>query len=421
LVTLHKIVTRSIMVVHWVPRFLQLFLAPVGVLLSRPQLRVLRQLTLAWLMGGNGKMVRAARVTKGRHRTSLARFLRKSSWDAPTLLAQLVIQLLCRLQPRAGEWLYLLIDDTRIGKRGRHMPAVKKIWDHAEQRFVRGHIVITAAVVFRGLVLPWRFHLWLPKEYCARKHRKFLKMTAIAAEIVRRFTPPKGVKVRVLFDAFYLCPSLTAACENRGFSWFSVAARNRVLTQDGRPKRRLGDLGVGVLRHHGRRVRMRRVRGWRWLDLAAVDGRLKKIGTVRVVFSRRPRDRWKNMVAMVTNETQLPARDIVATYERRWAIEVLFKELKGTLGLGQYQMQHRQGIERHLHVCGLAHLALTHHSLKAVGAQAKQANKDVPWPRFQERLEALRRDVRKDNVERFVKRIRHAKTRRRVREHLLAE
>lgn len=98
----------------------------------------------------------------------------------------------------------------------------------------------------------------------------------------------------------------------------------------------------------------------------------------------------------------------------------MFKELKGTLGLSEYQVQTRQGIERHLHVSGLAHLALTHHSLRAVGAQAKQANKDVPLPRFQERLEALRRDVRRDNVERLVKRIRHAKTRRRVREHLLA-
>jgi SRSO17 transposase len=377
-------------------------------------------MTLAWLMGCNGKMNRAAQLTKGRHRTSLARFLNKSSWDAPTLLAKLVRQLLCWLQPRAGEWLYLIIDDTRIGKRARTMAGVKKIWDHAEQRFVRGHIVITAAVVFRGLVLPWRFHLWLPKEYCARKHRKFLKMTTIAAAMVSSFTPPKGVKVRVLFDALYLCKSMTAACENRGFTWFSVASRNRLLTREGRPERRLGDLGVGTLKHHSRRVRMRRARGWRWLDIAEVDGRLKKIGAVRVVFSRRPRDRWKNMVAIATNETKLPARDIVATYERRWAIEVLFKELKGTLGLGEYQVQTRQGIERHLHLCGLAHLALTHHGLRAVGAQAKQTHKDVPLPRFQERLEALRHDVRRDNLERFVKRIRHTKTRCRVREYLNA-
>jgi hypothetical protein len=198
-----------------------------------------------------------------------------------------------------------------------------------------------------------------------------------------------------------------------------VASRNRLLERDGR-QGTIGDLGPGLLKHHGQRVRMRRARGWRWMTIAAVDGRLKKIGAVRVVFSKRPGDPWKKRVAIVTNETKLSARDIVATYERRWAIEVLFKELKGTFGLGEYQMQKRQGIERHLHLCGLAHLALTHHSLRVVGEKAKHANKDVLLPRFQERLDAMRREVRVDNIERFVKRIRHEKIRRRVREHLLA-
>ena len=166
---------------------------------------------------------------------------------------------------------------------------------------------------------------------------------------------------------------------------------------------------------------MKRARGWRWLRIATVVGRLKKIGTVRVVFSKRPRDPWKNLVAIATNETRLSAREVVANYERRWAIEVLFKELKGTLGLGEYQMQTRQGIERHLHLSGLAHLALTHHSLRTVGAQAKQANTDVPLPRFHERLEAVRVEARRHRGGRFVNRIRHKKVRNRVREYLLAD
>jgi SRSO17 transposase len=407
------------MVVPFCPDFLQAFLACVVPILSAPQWNVLRQLTAAWLMGCGGKLVRAARLAKGRHRTSMARFLAKSSWDAPGLLTTVVLSILRWLQPRPGEFIYLLIDDTRISKRGRKMAGVKKIWDHAQQRFVRGHMVVTAAIVFRGITLPWRFHLWLPEEYCQKKRCPFLKMTDIAALMVSSFTPPAGLRVRVLFDAFYLCKQVTAACEKRGFSWFSVASRNRLLTRE-KDQRTIGDIGPGLIRHRGQRVRMRRARGWRWLTIAATDGRLKKIGQVRVVFSKRPRDPWKNLVAIVTNEAHLPARDIVAIYERRWAIEVLFKELKGTFGLGEYQMQKQQGIERHLHLSGLAHLALTHHSLSVVGAQAKQANKDVLLPRFLERLEALRTDARKDSAERFVRRIRHEKIRRRVREYLLA-
>src|SRR3974390_452879 len=147
------------MVVPFCPDFLQGFLACVVPILSAPQLGVLRQLTVAWLMGCGGKLVRAARLAKGRHRTSMARFLATSSWDAPALLTTVVLSTLRWLRPRAGEFIYLLIDDTRISNRGRKMAGVKKIWDHAQQRFVRGHMVVTAAVVFRSITLPWRFHL----------------------------------------------------------------------------------------------------------------------------------------------------------------------------------------------------------------------------------------------------------------------
>jgi len=408
------------MVVPFCPGFLQALLGQVAVLLTVPQWRLLRQLTTAWLMGCGGKMVHAARMAGGSHRTSLARFLKQSSWDAPTMMTYVLMRVLRFLKPVAGEHLYLIIDGTHVAKRARQMPGVKKLWDHVSQQYIRGHIVVTAAVVFRGLVLPWRFTLWLPEDYCRSKRLKFRKQTQIAADMINAFIPLKGLKVRVLFDAFFLCKTVTAACEARGFTWFSVVARNRILQQANGSKRTIGAIGPGQLKHHGQRVRMRRARGWRWMTITAVDGCLKKIGDVRVVYSKRPRDPWKNMVAIATNERQLPARDIVANYERRWAIEVLFKELKGTFGLGEYQILKRQGIERHLYLCGLTHLTLTHHSLSAVGDQAKKANKDVALPKFHERLEAMRRDIRTEKVNRFVKRIRHKKIRRRVREHLLA-
>jgi SRSO17 transposase len=399
---------------------LQAFLNTVTELLSVPQSHLLQQMLLAWLMDCGGKMCRASRLVAGRHRTSLARFLNKAKWDAPTLLTTLVIRFLQRLKPRPGETIDFILDDTRFAKRARQMPALQKIWIHAEQRFARGHTVVVAAIVFRGLTLPWQFVLWLPADYCKIHRGMYRKTTTIAAELIRQFEPPTGLKVRVLFDAFYLCPAVTKACTDRGFTWFSVAARNRNLTV-GKRSRRIGEIGPGVLRSRGDRVRLKRSRGWRWMKIAAVDGRLSRIGEVRVVFSKRPQDPWKNVLAVVTNATTLPPREIVASYERRWAIEVLFKELKGSLGLGEYQVQTRQGIERHLHLCGLAHLTLTHHGVKSVGAEAKRANKDVPLPKFQERLESLRHEVRTESLEKIIRQVRQVKVRKRLREALLAK
>ena len=66
-----------------------------------------------------------------------------------------------------------------------------------------------AAVLFRGVVLPWRVELWKPKGHPGP--RRYRKLTDMAAAVVRAFAPPAGVRARVLFDSFCLCPTVTRA------------------------------------------------------------------------------------------------------------------------------------------------------------------------------------------------------------------
>jgi SRSO17 transposase len=401
------------------PRFVQAFFRPVISGLSRPQGHHLWVLVLGILLNlRRAKLMHLARVLPGHgHRTAHGVFLRSSDWDAVGLLDDEVCSTLRRMKPRRGETIYLILDDTRIPKRGQKMFGVSKIWDPKDQRFVRGHIVVTAAVLFRGVTLPWRFELWLPHRWVGRGYRK---STEIAAQMIRAFEPPQGLKVRVLFDAFYLCPTVTKACETRGFTWFSVASRNRTLTRTWGVSQKIVDLGPGLLRYAGRNVHMPRARGWAKLRIAPVDGRLAHIGEVRLVISKRPGSPWKTRVAFATNETSLAAREIVSVYEKRWAIEVLFKELRGDLGLGDYQVLSKDAIQRHLHLCGLAHLLLTHHGMDAVGAQARKANTEVPLPTLSERLIALRDDVRCDQLRRLFGRTGHRKLQDKLREYLQA-
>ncbi len=111
----------------------------------------------------------------------------------------------------------------------------------------------------------------------------------MAAELIRAFQPPKGLKVRVLFDTFYLCPLVAKTCVQRGFAWFSVASKNRTFCRRRGGKRKLADLAPGLLKHKSRCVRMRRSRGWAHLRIAQADGRLARIGDIRLVVSKRPR------------------------------------------------------------------------------------------------------------------------------------
>jgi hypothetical protein len=215
--------------------------------LSVPQWEHLVFGVTAWLLCGVAKLCRLASVVEGGHRTSPARFLSGAEWAAEDVLRAVVLDQLRWMKPQPGEVLYLLIDDTKTAKRGKKMAALTKIWDHAQQRFVHGHILVHAAIVFRGVTWPWSFEMWLPEKYCRDQKLAYRKLTRIAAEMIRAFEPPRGVQVRVLFDAFYLCALVTKACENRDFTWFSVASKNRRFAREGRGKSgKLGDLRTAL-------------------------------------------------------------------------------------------------------------------------------------------------------------------------------
>ena len=407
------------MIISRLPSSLQCFFRPLRCSVSPDQFRHLWSLVLALAVNLRAaKLLHLANLTPAAgHRTRQGAFLSQSNWDAPALVEQTALSLLAGMKPKAGEVIELILDDTRIAKRGRKMDHVSKIWDHKQQKFVRGHIVLAAALVFRGVVLPWRVDLWKPKGHSGPRYRK---LTDMAAAMIKDLAAPAGVKVRVLFDAFYLCPTVTKACESKGFFFFSVAQRNRNFTTHNGRRRKIAALMPGLIRHQGKSVYMKRSRRHAELRIAAADGHLSRIGRVRMVISKRPRGPWKKTIAVATNETGLRPRQIIAIYERRWLIEVLFKELHQDLGLGDYQMLHRDGILRHLHLCCLAHLLLTHRCLNGVGAQATKANQKVQMPPMNQRLAGLRAEIAKDQIRRLVPGARHEKLRRTLYDHLLA-
>lgn len=409
------------MIISRLPSFLQRFFRPFRDQLSDDQVRHLWSFVLALVVNLRAaKLLHLSNLAPAAgHRTRHGAFCAHSNWDAPALVEQAALALLGGMKPQPGEVLQLILDDNRIAKRGRKMEHVSKIWDHKQQKFVRGHIALVCAICFRGVVLPWRIDLWKPKGHSGPP--RYRKLTDMAAQMIRDFAAPAGVKVRVLFDAFYLCPTVSKACLSKGFFFFSVAQRGRNFTTSNGKKRKIAKLMPGLIRHQGKTVRMRRSRGKHaTLRIAAVDGHLSRIGRVRMAISKRPRGPWKKTIAIVTNETGLRPRQIVSIYETRWLIEVLFKELHQDLGLGDYQMLHRDGILRHLHLCCLAHLLLTHQCLSALGAQATRANQQVKLPPMNQRLATLRAQIARDQIRELVPGAKHEKLRQTLCARLLA-
>jgi SRSO17 transposase len=346
-------------------------------------------------MQGRRSLNRMQSLFQGRRtRQAIADFLKKAAWDAPDVLRRQALALLKQLGCRAGDTVYLLLDDTQKRKRGKRMDALKKIFLHAEKVYATGHTMLGAALVFRGVVIPFRISLWASEEFCRCSQSEsdpadrltFRKLTELAADALDAIALPVGVKGIALFDSYYLCPTVVHACQRNNFRWISVSKKNRNFAPDGRPrdKRRLKQYGASVLRRDGR---WRKVKG-KQHRLAERVGRLSKVGRVKLVFSRRRRETaW---VALTTNETRWSANTVLSHYLSRWGIEVLFKMSKQHLGLGDYQLLRYRGIERYLCLVLIAYLLLTHLAVTEADAQAHQDNKELSLPSIPQLQERLR-------------------------------
>ena len=319
---------------------------------------------------------------ESRTRQAISHFLTQAQWNAPEILRQTALDTLRQLGWKAGDTLYVILDDTQKRKRGKRMDAVCRLFLHAEKVYAKGHTIAGCALVYRGVVIPYAVRLWANQAFCegpqklarGEQRRRFRKLTQLAADMIAEVSPPSPGKVIVLFDSYYLCPTVTSACEAKGFPFVGVAKKNRNFYPNGRlrDKRKLGRYGSNLLRRASRKLT---VRGKKHC-LAERVGQLSRAGRVKLVFSRRPGETaW---IAIATNACRWGMKTVLSHYLVRWGIETLFKMSKQYLGLGDYQVLRYRAVERYLHLVFIAHLLLTHLALRAPDVQA--AIQDHPSP-----------------------------------------
>ncbi|MCR4438012.1 MAG: transposase [candidate division KSB1 bacterium] len=181
------------------------------------------------------------------HRTRFNNFVLVQRWKPEEALAATADRLLTALKPRPGDRIYLVIDHTEKAKRGgqktdaaedrptKAMQAVEWIYDGSSGQKIRGHQFVCATIVLSGVQIPFGIRLYVKKEHCAKLGIPFKKTTQLAAELIKAFQPPKDVKITVLFDSYYLCPTVVKACRRKGFSFIAPLKSNRNLFRNGRP------------------------------------------------------------------------------------------------------------------------------------------------------------------------------------------
>lgn len=332
------------------------------------------------------------------HHTNLSLFLRYN-WDAEMALDIIARRQLAALDLCKDDILYLIIDDTKVKKRGKKMKALHKVKDPATGRYFFGHTFVAATLHARGVTIPFRIKPFLSADWCRRNKKTYRKLTDLAAECVHALAGASpGVKVVVLFDAYYACDKMFDACAAHGFTWGATLAANRNVWIDGN-KRKVGKYGRWIVSREGHPVKLGKdhAGSHRRFRAVAFDATIKGRRPVRVVFSRRKGDR--KVVALASNDLAASASRIIDRYLYRWSIEVFFKDAKQLLGLTHYQCLGIDAINRHVHLVALAYALLTHLRLRATGAKGKQnKNSVVSHDTTRKRQADLRNLVMEDSV-----------------------
>ena len=118
------------------------------------------------------------------------------------------------------------------------------------------------------------------------------------------------------------------------------------------------------------------------------------------VYTPRPRMDQRQFVALVTNHLRMSPKRVVELYELRWQIEVFFREMKGQLGLSDYQGSQFESCERYLTLTLLGFLVLEYEWLRGLQGQSANEEPACDWAaaRTSALLQVVRRETTRQDV-----------------------
>jgi len=173
----------------------------------------------------------------------------------------------------------------------------------------------------------------------------------------------------VLGDTAYDSKVVRGACAERGYEWIFPANPERVYEgpKGQRPKlrSRLKDwtgLSLKTIRFQpstGKYAEYRRISRYRLgpkqkprvYYAHQEEPEVRSVGRVQLVFSTTKSSLKKatpdDVKILMTSATQMSVTEVIELYSVRWQIELFFKELKSTLGAGQYQFERFARLSKH--------------------------------------------------------------------------
>jgi hypothetical protein len=327
------------------------------------------------------------------------RLLKAAYWNVHLLVSWLAQDLMATLPAPANGIVHLFGDGSHADKRGRKNPVAQKGRNRSHHPWFFGLRFSLLMAAWDGYRLPVGFRLILPK--C---HAAYRSENALFREMVEEFVPPSWAKLVIVGgDAAYGSQANMQMVQARDRTdtarrWAFVFAIARTWkTVD---EKTLKNLVTHLPHQYYQRTRVPREpvgRGRRTFWTYHTRLCLRHVGDVTIVLSKKGRNLGpKQTKILVTNLDELTPSQVVSVYQKRWAVELLHRELKSGLGLGEHQVSgDRNRSEKSLGIAVLAYLfvlRVCHHEIVP----------GKPWSIFQLQ-HTLRLRVMTNQVEHRVK------------------
>lgn len=355
---LRRIVTNSIELVK--------FVFALGLRLSRPQTQHVLNMADAILVSDERKTIANLnrQFVEAKDDSSVAHTFRDSPWQANDLRSKVLVFLVrtaVRLACMLGleKVICLSIDDSMCVKDAAttHLEGVDWHHDHnasskKQAAYKNGSVFLVChlKIGFLSFAINWRIYLRektvrrINKERAKGQRLKFRSKYRLAREMLEEIAPllPADFQVYVLFDSWYSSAKLIKYCRRQDWHVIAGLKSNRCL--DGK---QLSQWNKELRHKRYERVKLSAADGsQRTYFVRTLQGRLNKVPCEVCVFISKRHPRSKSPAYFLCTDLSLSAQDGLVRYGDRWPTEVDNFYLKTRLGLGDYQMQRFEAIEK---------------------------------------------------------------------------
>lgn len=302
-------------------------------------------------LGYQGKTVNFEKYSSC-HRTTIAHFLNKGTWNDAQLkdiLKAAVIAVIYKEALDSGKPIFCTVDDTILSKTKPSSQALHPIEDayfhqsHLKKKQDYGHQAVAVMLSCNGLVL----------NYAILMYDKSKSKIQLVCEVADELSVPPVISY-FLCDSWYTTGKVMDAFLKKGFYTIGALKTNRVIYPCG-IKQALNQFALLLCKHDTDvslvTVNKRNYYVYRY------EGKLNGIENAVVVLCY-PEGAFlfpKALRAFISTNVSLTTQEILDYYVERWSIEVFFRQSKNKLALDKYQVRSTKGIQRYWLLMSLAH------------------------------------------------------------------